>query len=209
MDFFEANQRLAKFDAIYKNLALGRDNPDVVASRQYFADLAADPPLATPTALTATTIEALWPAAQFTPIQAFEPRVGKLYNLRAGGIWSTSTSGTLIITPTLTGAGSGAMGVSQTQTIPFSMTAVPWRLQAELVIRTVGVAGANSTCMLVGTFQSGGLTTNASPGGSINLGFGGTSAAFDATILQALQIQKTLSVAGSFSTHYAVLQSLN
>lgn len=144
--------------------------------------------------------------AQYTPIQANEVRVGKIYVLRAGGIWSTSTSGTLILTPTLNTI---ALGVSQTQTVPFSMTAVPWRIEGELVIRTVGVAGTNSTAIGDFHFISGGLTTNASPGGSINLGFGGTSASFDATILGGIQVQKTLSVAGSMSVHYAFLQSLN
>lgn len=175
-------------------------------SRQYFADLANDPQLVRPTALVATTIEDLWPAAQWTPIQAYEARVGKVYSLRAGGIWSTGASGTLIISPLINTV---TLGASQTQTVPVSMSNVPWRIEAELVIRTIGVAGTNSTAILAGMFISGGLTTNASPGGSINLGFGGTSASFDATILGNLQIRKTLSVAGSFSTDYAFLQSLN
>lgn len=175
-------------------------------ARQYFPDLANDPPLATPTALVATTIEDLWPAAQWTPIQANEARAGKVYRLHAGGIWSTGASGTLIISPLINTI---TLGASQTQTVPVSMSNVPWRITGDLVIRTIGVAGANSTAIFIGMFQSGGLTTNASPGGSINLGFGGTSASFDATIAGNLQIRKTLSVAGSFSTQYALLQSLS
>lgn len=179
-------------------------------ARQYFPDLTGEVQLARPTALTATTIEALWPAALYTPIPAFDMQsVGRIYELRAGGIWSTSTSGTLIITPTLTN-GSIALGVSQTQTIPFSMTNVPWRIQAELVCRAPETtAGGTGTVILVGHFTSGGLTTNASPGGSVNLGFGGTAASPVIDVATNLQIQKTLSVAGSMSTDYAYLKRIN
>jgi hypothetical protein len=175
-------------------------------ARQYFPDLANDPPLVTPTALVSTSIEDLWPAAQWTPINANEARPGKVYSVRAGGIWSTGASGTLIISPLINTV---TLGASQTQTVPVSMSNVPWRIEGELVIRTIGVAGTNSTAIFVGHFLSSGLTSNATPGSSLALGFGGTSASFDATIAGNLQIRKTLSVAGSFSTQYAFLQSIS
>ena len=56
-------------------------------SRQYFMDLAADPQTANGTALVATTIEDLWPAATYSAIQAFEAKApGKTYEITTGGI---------------------------------------------------------------------------------------------------------------------------
>lgn len=179
-------------------------------ARQYFPDITGEVQLARPTALVSTSIEDLWPAALYTPIPAFDMQaVGRIYELKAGGIWSTGASGTLIITPTLTNGGI-ALGVSQTQTVPISMTAVPWMMEATLVTRAPETtAGGTGTVICVGMFRSGGLTTNASPGGSINLGFGGTAASPVIDVATSLRIQKTLSVAGSMSTDYAYLKRLN
>jgi hypothetical protein len=174
-------------------------------SRQNFMDLTQDPQTANATALVATTIEDLWPAATYSPIQAFEGRVGKIYKITAGGIWSTGASGTMIITPQTTTSGN-TLGVSATVTVPVSITAIPWYLEFTAVIRTIGTAG---TMMGTGVFWSGGIAANTSPGANTVIPFGGTSATFDTTVLNGITIRKTLSVAGSVTPMYAVMQSIN
>jgi hypothetical protein len=156
-----------------------------------------DPPLASGTALVATTIEALWTAATFTPIFANEPKASRIYCLRAGGIMSTGASGTLIVSPLY---GATTLGASVTQTVPINLTNVPWYLQFDLVFRVIGGAGANSTCIGTGIFQSAGTAGTAGTG--LDIVFGGTSASVDATINSSLGVSKTLSVAGSVTTQY-------
>jgi len=155
-------------------------------------------------ALVATTIEPLWVALTFTPIFPNDAKAGKIYCVRAGGIMSTGASGTLIISPLLTAA---VLGVSVTQTVPVSLTAVPWRLEFDLVCRTVGGAGANSTFVGTGAFWCAG--TAATAGSAFCLTFGGTVATVDSTIIEAVGISKTLSVAGSMTTQYAYIFSRN
>lgn len=177
-------------------------------ARQYFADGPyLDPQVANATALVATTAEALWLGTQFTPIFANDPKAGKIYCIRAGGILSTGASGTLILGPQYGAIGGTTLGVSVTQTVPINLTAVPWRLEFDLVFRTIGAAGANSTCMGTGSFQCAGAAATA--GSGFQLTFGGTSATVDATINSGFTMSKTLSVAGSFTTMYAYVFSRN
>lgn len=162
-----------------------------------------DPPVASGTPLVATTIEALWVATTFTPVYANDPKAGKIYTVRAGGIMSTGASGTLIITPLY---GSTALGPSVTQTVPINLAAVPWVLEFDLVFRTIA-AGAASTCIGTGSFSAAG--TAATAGSGLTITFGGTVASVDATINQAIGISKTLSVAGSMTLQYAYIWSKN
>jgi hypothetical protein len=178
-------------------------------ARQYFADGPfIDPPVASGSALTATTAEALWTGATFTPIYANDPKAGKIYHVVAGGIMSTSASAsTLILVPQYGVLGGTTIGTSVTQTVPASLTNVPWTLEFWLVFRTIGAAGTNSTCIGTGYFVSAG--TAATAGSAFSLSFGGTSASVDATINSGITFSKTLSVAGSFTTQYAFIHSLN
>lgn len=177
-------------------------------SRQYFADLLCDPPIANLTAVTATTETGLWNVPNFSPINANDARPGKIYRLTAGGILSTSTSGTLIITPRFgTTTGGVTLGASVTQTVPVSLTNVPWRMQFDLVCRTVGAPGANSTVIGTGEFVSAG--TAATAGNAFALAFGGTSGTVDLSTASGLFIGWTLSVAGTVTPQYVVMQSLN
>lgn len=163
-----------------------------------------DPQIVVVGALVATTIEPLWIAATYTPIFANDPKAGKIYCVRAGGILSTSASAsTLIITPLWTAV---ALGPSITQTVPASLANVAWRLEFDLVIRSVLGAGLNSVAVGTGIFVASGLTTVSS---QIVLGFGGTIANVDVTINGAIGISKTLSVAGSFTTLYQYMFSRN
>jgi hypothetical protein len=171
--------------------------------RQLFGDGPyIDPPIANGGALVATTAEALWLGTQFTPIFANEPKAGRIYCLRAGGIMSTGASGTLILIPQYGAIGGTTLGTSVTQTVPISLTAVPWRLEFDLVFRTIGATGgANGTCIGTGLFSCAG--TAATAGSAFLLAMGGTSAAVDTTANSGITISKTLSVAGSFTTMYA------
>lgn len=176
--------------------------------RQLFQDGPyVDPPLSNLTALVATTAEALWLAAQFTPIFAGDPKAGKIYTIKAGGILSTGASGTLILTPQYGVLGGTTLGSSVTQTVPINLTNVPWKLEFDLIFRTIGAPGANSTCIGTGTFESAG--TAATAGSGFSLVFGGTSATVDASITSGITFSKTLSVAGSITTQYAFIFSRN
>jgi len=177
-------------------------------ARQYFSDGPfIDPQVANGTALVATTAEALWLASQYTPIFANDPKAGKVYHVVAGGILSTAASGTLILVPQYGAIGGTTIGTSVTQTVPVSLTNVPWFLDFYLVFRTIGATGANSTCIGTGAFHCAG--TAATAGSAFTLAFGGTSATVDATINSGITFSKTLSVAGSVTTQYAFIHSLN
>jgi hypothetical protein len=177
-------------------------------SRQYFQDTLAEPPIANLTAVTATTETALWSAAQYTPIAAGDCRPGKIYKVSAGGIMSFAATGTLIITPRfgLT-TGGVTMGPNVVAvTTPGATTAHPWTLEFNVVCRTIGAAGANSSVIGTGFFIAG---TPGAAGSAVAVSFGGTSAAVDTTIASGITIGWTLSVAGTITPQYAVIQSLN
>lgn len=177
-------------------------------TRQYFQDLLAEPPLANLTAVTATTETALWSAAQYTPIAANDARPGKIYKVTAGGIMSFAATGTLIITPrwglTTGGVTMGANAVAQTT--PGATTNAPWFLEFVAVVRTVGAPGANSTVIGTGKFVTGGLGT---AGTAVAFAIGGTSATVDVSVSTGITIGWTLSVAGTVTPQFALLQSLN
>lgn len=168
-----------------------------------------DPQVANGTALVATTAEALWLASQFSPIFANDPKAGKIYCVRAGGILSTGASGTLILIPQYGAIGGTTIGTSQTVTVPINMANVAWRLEFDLVFRTIGAPGVNSSCIGTGYFITAPFASAPAAGLSCIIPFGGTSAAVDATINSGITISKTLSVAGSITTQYAYIFSRN
>src|SRR5574341_1263411 len=176
-------------------------------ARQYLQDGPyIDPPVASGAALVATTIESLWDGAQFTPIFANDPKAGKIYAVEAGGIMSFAATGTLTITPLYGGTAGAALGASIAVTTPGATTNQPWFLSFRLVFRTIGAAGANSTCIGSGMFVTNG---GGGAGTAVALTFGGTSASVDATVNKDITIRKTLTVAGSFTTQFAYIYSLN
>jgi len=169
-----------------------------------------DPQVANGTALVATGAEALWIGATYTPIFANDPKAGKIYTIKAGGIMSTGASGTLILVPQYGALGGTTLGTSQTVTVPINMTAVPWKLEFDLVFRVIDPAGAGaSTCIGTGTFTTAGFTSAPAAGVSCSFPFGGTSAAVNATANSGITISKTLSVAGSITVQYAYIFSRN
>lgn len=176
--------------------------------RQYFAGVLVDPPIANLTAVTATSETGLWNVANYSPINANDMTPGKIYRLSAGGILSTAASGTLIITPRYgTTTGGVTLGASVTQTVPINLSNVPWYLQFDLVCRTIGAPGSNSTVIGSGFFVSAG--TAATAGSAFALSFGGTSGTVDASVASGIFIGWTLSVAGSNTPQYVHISSLS
>lgn len=180
-------------------------------SRQYFVDVAVEPPTLNPLAspITATTETAMWGVAQFTPIPAFEAVGGRVYELLAGGIFSTSTSGTLIITPRYgLVIGGVSLGPSVTQTVVVSLTAESWFMHAIMTIRAVGIAASTGTVTLNGFWQGGGAAATAASG--IDISFGGlVPTTCDTSTAQGLWMGWTLSVAGSCTPQQVIWRRMN
>jgi hypothetical protein len=177
-------------------------------SRQYFADINADTPIANLTAVTATTETGLWVVPQYTPINAYEARAGKWWKLTAGGIMSFAATGTLVITPRVgTTTGGISLGPNVVAvTTPGATTAHPWTMEFNLTCRTLGAAGNNSTFVGTGFFITG---TPGAANGAVAVSFGGTSASADYTVATGLFIGWTLSVAGTVTPMYIHWQSMN
>jgi hypothetical protein len=178
-------------------------------SRQYFVDTLAEPPIANLTAVTATSETILWNVSQYSPIAANDARPGKAYRVTAGGIMSFAATGTLIITPRwgLTVAAGITMGGSVVAlTTPGATTAHPWYLEFTAVVRTVGAPGVNSTVIGTGFFCTGIPAAGSLPATQT---FGGTSATVDVSIATGLCFGWTLSVAGTVTPQWVVMNSLN
>jgi hypothetical protein len=178
-------------------------------SRQYFADTLTEPIGSAYTTIVATTETVLIPTA-FTPINAMEPRAGKVYELIVGGTCTTGTAGTLTITPrfgtTISGTGIGA---SLAQNYVPSITTAPFLFRYYLVIRSIGLTGANSTVVGYGYWQSLGAIATASSETDLTFGTVGAAVSVDTSIAQALWIGITFSVAPSVIPNFHVWRSLN
>lgn len=175
-------------------------------ARQLFQDGPyVDSPIANLTTLTSTAIEDIWAGITFTPVYANDAKAGKIYCVRAGGTMSL-TGGTLIITPQWGPAGT-TLGVSLTQgTVTVAITA--WRLEFDLIFRTIGAAGANSTCIGTGLLAIGGGVVSGTANPNV-ITFGGTSASVDSTINGNITIRKTASTTNSMIPQYVYLFSRN
>lgn len=162
--------------------------------RQLFGDGPyIDAPVANLATLSATTIEDIWPGITWTPIFANEPKAGRIYCVRAGGTISL-TGGTAIITPQWGPAGT-TLGVSLTVGT-VTATIAAFYLQFDLVFRTIGAAGANTTCIGTGYMQFNGGVVSGTANPNV-ITFGGTSASVDTTINGNVTIRKTLSATNS------------
>ena len=177
-------------------------------SRQYFADINGDTPIANLTAVIATVETGLWVVPQYTPINAYEARAGKWWKLTAGGIMSFAATGALTITPRVgTTTGGITLGPNVVAvTTPGLTTAHPWTMEFNLTCRTIGAAGNNSTFIGTGFFITG---TPGAAGAAVAVSFGGTSASADYTVATGLFIGWTLSVAGTVTPQYIHWQSMN
>ena len=177
-------------------------------ARQYLQDGPfLDPPIASPLAADATTtILAMWNPLQYTKFYGDEARPGRVYCVKAGGILTTATTGALTITPAITTAATGGttLGASIANTVPgTAMTAAAWYLDSYWVVRTIGAPGGNNATMMgEGLWHTTSLGTASNA--PLTVVFGGTSAVFDQSVANAINMQKTLSVAGSWTTHWCL-----
>jgi|SRR5215472_1082755 len=181
-------------------------------SRQYFADVLTEPIGSAYTTITATVETILIPLA-FTPINAMEPRAGKVYELIVGGTVTTGASGTLTITPRIgtnaTPASNTSIGASAAQTVVPSITTAPFLLRYYLVVRSIGLTGANSTVVGYGNWTSGGAIATASSETAVDIGTVGAAVSVDFSIAQALGMGVTFSIAPSVIPNFHVWRSLN
>jgi hypothetical protein len=179
-------------------------------SRQYFADTLTEPINSDYTNFVGTSETVLIPTA-FTPINAMEPRGGKVYELLVGGICTTGASGTLTITPRFgtTIAGTIIGNTSSAQTVVPSITNAPFLLRYYLIIRSIGLTGAASNVIGYGYWQSMGAIATASSETDLTFGTTGAATAVDTSIAQALWMGMTFSVAPSVTPKFHVWRSLN
>lgn len=195
---------------VRRNLELARLYPEIVAARQYLQDGPfIDPPVASPLAADATTTAiSMWDGAVFTPLLANDAKAGKVYCIEANGLITTAATGAFTIGVGLGTSSPGTtLGASIAQTVPATSLSGPWFMRSTWTVRTIGAAGANSTIIGTGIFHSGGVAATANSG--LDLTFGGTSCLFDPRVNNFFTFQKTLSVAGSFTTLSCYIYALN
>jgi len=177
-----------------------------VCGRQLFNDGPyIDPPVAALTAITSTSIEDMWPGITWTPIFANDAKAGKIYCVRAGGTLSL-TGGTFIVTPQWGPAGT-TLGASLTQGTS-TITIAGWYLAFDLLVQSVGAAGANSKVIGTGYLAiAGGVVSGTGLGQIIT--FGGTQASVDTTINGNVTIRKTASTTNSMVVDFVYIFSRN
>jgi hypothetical protein len=177
-------------------------------SRQYFDDTLTEPINADFATITAITETVLIPTV-YTPINAMEPRAGKVYELIVGGTCTTGTAGTLTITPRYgTVIGGVSIGISPVQNYVPSVTTAPFFFRYLLGFRSIGIAGANSVVFGCGQWVSGGAIATAASQTTVNIAATAT-ASVDTTVAAALWIGVTFSVAPSVIPKFHMWRSLN
>jgi hypothetical protein len=168
--------------------------------------------LANQTAITGTSETAMFPVAQYSGFAANQLRAGQIWHLTAFGILTTAgaSPGNLTITPRFGTSTSGtSLGASAATAFSTSATNVAWRLEYDLVIRTIGNAGANSTVVGNGHFHTTVAAIAASVGNDIP--FGSTaSVSVDTSVAAGLFIGVTMGSASDTLTAMGVmLESIN
>ena len=176
-------------------------------AQQSFVTVTNIVPIVNQTALVATGEEVLVPT-QYTGIAANEAVPGKAWRVTIGGIMSWASTGTITFTPRVgLVIGGVTLGVSVVAlTTPGVTTNHAFTCFFNLVCRTIGAAGANSTFIGTGMYLSSGIGTLGTLTGQ---SMGGTSASADASVATGIWMGKTLSVAGSITTQYSIFESLN
>jgi hypothetical protein len=145
----------------------------------------------------------------FTPIPAFEPRAGKVYELLVGGTCTTGAAGTLTITPRFgTVIGGVSIGASAAQQYVPSITTAPFVFRYTLIIRSIGLPGANSVIYGSGDWESAGAAATAASATAVVVG-GTTTVSVDTSVASALWIGMTFSVAPSVVPKWHVWRSMN
>lgn len=192
-------------------------------ARQYFNGQSADSLIVQATTGSITTITNIFTTAQAE--QAFplpsgigsSCYAGQVFKFAFGGICTTGTTGTMVITPWFGGVGTSTgvnLGASAAQTYTASQTNIPFIVEGYLGFRTISMAATASTCWCTGLWNSVGAIATA--GSAWVQTFGSTAAVTVdtsglATIhtFGALNFSITFSVAGTVSVQWTCMQSLN
>ena len=143
-------------------------------------------------------------------IPANEPRAGKVYELTVGGTITTGAAGTMTVTPRYgLVIGGTSLGASSAQNYVPSITTAPFLYRCLLVIRSIGLPGANSTVVCTGKWESGGAAATASSQTSVHHGTVGAAISVDTSVASGLWIGLTVSVAPSIIPQWHIWRSLN
>lgn len=183
-------------------------------SRQLFtaADGAQFPPASHTAVANTVTRTNLWVPSLWTFIPAFDPVPNKVYQLRCGGIISTTGTPTIVVNPTwgqsATPASNVALGATTTWTLG-TLSNAPWYAEFTLGFRQLGIAASGATATGNGFIVVGG----ASGAVSQTVSMGSTvPTTLDHTTAQGLVLDVTWGAASASNTitcQWTLLQSLN
>jgi hypothetical protein len=177
-------------------LRKGRERPDVVAAESYFAAPTGQPQAgpASSASINTTNVETnLWVPAIWSPIPANDMESGRVYMVRFGGIFSTSSAApTSVWTPrsgqSATPSSNVTLGATTATTMIASLASVPFYGEFTLVIRALGMAASGASGTGNGFVCIGGLTVAA----GIVQSMGGTVAStIDNTAATGLIVSQT------------------
>jgi hypothetical protein len=154
-------------------------------ARQYFNSSGADSLITNITTTPTTTKTALFSLAQanqYLPLPfgvGNQPFAGQVFRFALGGLITTPATGTLVIDPTYgsnttTTTFGTDLGASAAQTVTASLSSAPFRMEGELVFRSINAAATSSTAWLTGTFWAQG--TLATAGAGWTMAYGSTAA---------------------------------
>jgi hypothetical protein len=183
-------------------------------SRQTFAgvDLRDAPPGSHSAVANTITRTNLWSPSLWSPIPAIDMRPGKVYQVRAGGIISTTGTPTLILNPTVgqsaTPASNVTLGASNAVTLG-TITNASWYAEFFVAVRALGMAAAGSTVT-----GNGFVVVNGAAGATAQLiAVGGSVPTnVDDTVASGVCLDVTWGTASpsnSITAQWTLLQSLN
>lgn len=185
-------------------------------SKQTFAasDVAEFPPASHTAVANTVTRTNLWVPSLWTPIPAFDPKPGKAYILRCGGIISTTGTPTIVFNPTFgqssTPGSNVALGTSTTLTLANNLTAQSWYAEFVFGFRQLGIAASGATATGNGSITLPGGNSTAA---GVLLNIGGTVVTnADHTTAQGLTLDVTWGAASASNTitaQWTNIQSLN
>jgi len=141
-------------EKVRRQLELAAKHPDMVGMpAPSFTGLEGQT-VANPSSFTAVTASAtetnLWVPAIWTPIPANSMYAGKIYNIKFGGVFtSTATQGLLTWTPragqSATPSSNVTLGASNVTAPPASLTGQAWYGEFTLTVRALGLAASGAT----------------------------------------------------------------
>lgn len=183
-------------------------------SRQSFAatDISDFPPASHTAVANTVTRSNLWVPALWTAIGAYDPKPGKMYLLRCGGIISTTGTPTILFTPTFGQSATPGSNLSLGATTTFTLgtlTTAPWWAEFTLGFRQLGIAASGATATGNGYVIVGGAA--GAVGQAVPMG-GTVVTTADHTTAQGLVLDVTWGAASPSNTitaQWTALQSLN